>query len=162
MNKEDLLTQEEDTLSLPSPPEESYLASEELTLAETTPKSSQEERDFLSPTLNMIPSEKLPKEDGACQHCPGAIWFYRNESLTCYCLPIAADMRKEGIRTEVYPDKSKMKKQMSYANAMNIPFVALAGDNEIQQGKITLKNMTTGEQSLVSPQEMIRVIKEAL
>jgi len=100
MNKEDLLTQEEDTLSLPSPPEESHPASEELTLAETTPKSIQEERDFLSPTLNMIPSEKLPKEDGACQHCPGAIWFYRNESLTCYCLPMKAVSYNDGSEDE--------------------------------------------------------------
>mgnify|MGYP002620172378 CR=1 FL=1 len=105
-------------------------------------------------TLNLYPKEAV--------HGTQLLFINFGERETCYCLPIAADMRKEGIRTEVYPDKSKMKKQMSYANAMNIPFVALAGDNEIQQGKITLKNMTTGEQSLVSPQEMIRVIKEAL
>ena len=63
-----------------------------------------------------------------------------------------------GIRTEIFPDSSKMKKQMSYANAKQIPFVALAGENEMAEGKLTLKNMETGEQSLVSPDELIKTI----
>lgn len=78
---------------------------------------------------------------------------------TAYCLPIAAQARQAGIRTEVYPDKAKMKKQMSYANAKGIAFVALAGENEIAQQKITLKNMTTGEQQLVSVDELIERVK---
>lgn len=53
-----------------------------------------------------------------------------------------------------------MKKQMSYANAKNIPFVVLAGENEIEQGKVTLKNMESGEQQLVSADELIAVIKK--
>ena len=81
------------------------------------------------------------------------------EKETAYCLPIAAQARKAGIRTEVYPDKAKMKKQMSYANAKGIAFVALAGENEIAQQKITLKNMTTGEQQLVSVDELIERVK---
>ena len=80
------------------------------------------------------------------------------EKETTYCLPIAAKARKAGIRVEVYPDKAKMKKQMSYANAKGIPFVALAGDNEIEAGKVTLKNMASGEQSLVSPEELVAQI----
>lgn len=80
------------------------------------------------------------------------------EKETTYCLPIAAKARKSGIRVEVYPDKAKMKKQMSYANAKGIPFVALAGDNEIEAGKVTLKNMASGEQSLVSPEELVAQI----
>ncbi|MCI7599131.1 MAG: histidine--tRNA ligase [Prevotella sp.] len=80
------------------------------------------------------------------------------EKETTYCLPIAAKARKAGIRVEVYPDKAKMKKQMSYANAKGIPFVALAGDNEIEAKKVTLKNMATGEQSLVSPGELVAQI----
>jgi histidyl-tRNA synthetase len=80
------------------------------------------------------------------------------EKETAYCLPIAAAARKAGIRTEVYPDKAKMKKQMSYANAKGIAFVALAGDDEIAQGKVTLKNMSTGEQKLVTAEEMIKEI----
>lgn len=81
------------------------------------------------------------------------------EKETAYCLPIAAQARQAGIRTEVYPDKAKMKKQMSYANAKGIAFVALAGENEITQQKITLKNMVTGEQQLVSVDELIERVK---
>ena len=74
-------------------------------------------------------------------------------------MPIAVAARKAGIRTEMYPDTVKMKKQMSYANAKNIPFVALAGDNEMAEGKVMLKNMTTGEQQLVTPEQLINTIK---
>ena len=55
----------------------------------------------------------------------------------------------------MYPDSAKMKKQMSYANAKHIPFVALAGENEMNEGKFTLKNMETGQQKLVSAEELI-------
>ena len=68
---------------------------------------------------------------------------------TAYCMPILAQLRKAGIRAELFPDAAKMKKQMSYANAKEIPYVALAGDNEMAKGKITLKNMLTGKQILV-------------
>ena len=77
---------------------------------------------------------------------------------TAYCLPVAAMTRQSGIRTEVFPDAVKMKKQMSYANAKQIPFVALAGENEISQGKFTLKNMVSGEQRLLTPEELISEI----
>ena len=77
------------------------------------------------------------------------------EKETAYCLPVSAAARKAGIRTEVFPDSVKMKKQMSYANAKQIPFVALAGENEIAEGKLTLKDMATGEQALVTPDELI-------
>ena len=80
------------------------------------------------------------------------------EKETAYCLPLAAAARRAGIRTEVYPDKAKMKKQMSYANAKGIAFVALAGDDEIAQGKVTVKNMATGEQKLVTAEEMVHEI----
>ena len=82
------------------------------------------------------------------------------EKETAYCLPIARQAREAGIRAEIFPDKAKMKKQMSYANAKNIPFVVLAGENEIEQGKITLKNMESGEQQLVSADELIAAIKK--
>ena len=81
------------------------------------------------------------------------------EQETAYCMPVAARARQAGIRTEVYPDSVKMKKQMAYANAKNIPFVALAGENEIQQGKLTLKNMETGEQQLLTPEELVNALK---
>ena len=81
------------------------------------------------------------------------------EKETAYCLPFVAQARAAGIRTEIFPDAAKMKKQMSYANAKEIPFVALAGENEMAQGKLTLKNMATGEQMLVSPEELIAQVK---
>ena len=81
------------------------------------------------------------------------------EQETAYCLPAVAKAREAGIRTEIYPDSSKMKKQMSYANAKQIPFVALAGENEMAEGKLTLKNMLTGEQQLVAIEELIEMVK---
>jgi len=81
------------------------------------------------------------------------------QAETQYSLPVVAKARQAGIRTEMYPDAVKMKKQMSYANAKAVPFVALAGENEMQQGKFTLKNMTTGEQQLVTPDELIAVVQ---
>ena len=81
------------------------------------------------------------------------------EKETAYCLPFVAQARAAGIRTEIFPDAAKMKKQMSYANAKEIPFVALAGENEMSQGRLTLKNMLTGEQTLVTPEELIAQIR---
>ena len=81
------------------------------------------------------------------------------ERETAYCLPFVAQARAAGIRTEIFPDAAKMKKQMSYANAKQIPFVALAGENEMAAGKLTLKNMQTGEQTLVAPDELIAAVK---
>ena len=81
------------------------------------------------------------------------------EKETAYCLPIAKAAREAGVRTEVYPNCAKMKKQMNYANAKHVAFVALAGENEIAQGKITLKNMLTGEQKLITPGELLNELK---
>ena len=77
------------------------------------------------------------------------------EQETAYCLPIINNVRARGIRAEIFPDAAKMKKQMAYANAKQIPFVALAGENEIKEGKLTLKNMSTGEQQMLTPEEVI-------
>ena len=81
------------------------------------------------------------------------------EKEAAYCLPVLSAARDAGIRAELYPDSAKMKKQMSYANDKNIPFVAIVGENEMNEGKLTLKNMTTGEQSLVTPEELLAVVK---
>ena len=81
------------------------------------------------------------------------------EKETAYCLPFVTKARAAGIRTEIFPDSSKMKKQMSYANAKQIPFVALAGENEMAEGKLTLKNMITGEQQLITAEELINIVK---
>ena len=81
------------------------------------------------------------------------------EKEAAYCLPVLSAARDAGIRAELYPDSAKMKKQMSYANDKNIPFVAIVGENEMNEGKLTLKNMTTGEQSLLTPEELLTVFK---
>ena len=77
---------------------------------------------------------------------------------TAYCLPIINKVRAQGIRAEIYPDAAKMKKQMSYANAKQIPYVVLAGENEMNEGKVTLKNMETGEQKSLTTEELIAEI----
>ena len=77
------------------------------------------------------------------------------EGETAYALPAVAACRRAGIRTELYPDAAKMKKQMQYANAREIPFVALAGETEMAAGTFTLKNMTTGEQQTVTTEQLI-------
>ena len=77
------------------------------------------------------------------------------EKETEYCLPILSDLRAAGIRAEIYPDAAKMKKQMQYANVKAVPFVALVGENEMSAGMVTLKNMTTGEQQMVSAAELL-------
>ena len=76
-----------------------------------------------------------------------------------HCLRLAMKARRAGIATEVYPDAVKMKKQMSYANQQCVPFVALVGESEMQEGVITLKNMLTGEQNKVSIDDAINLIK---
>lgn len=81
------------------------------------------------------------------------------EAEAAYVLPVLAKVRAAGIRAEIYPDSAKMKKQMGYANNKAIPVVAIVGENEMNEGKLTLKNMTTGEQSLVTPDELIDAIK---
>ena len=81
------------------------------------------------------------------------------EKETAYCLPIINKVREEGIRAEIYPDGAKMKKQMSYANAKQIPFVVLAGESEMEASKVTLKNMESGEQQQLSPEELINAIR---
>ena len=88
--------------------------------------------------LNLYPSETVT----------GARLLFINfgEKEAAHCLVLARECRNAGIATEVYPDSTKMKKQMAYANAQNIPFVALVGENEMNQGIVSLKNMETGEQ----------------
>lgn len=81
------------------------------------------------------------------------------EAEANFCLPVLAQLRAEGISAEIYPDATKMKKQMSYANAKQIPFVAIVGENEMTEGKITLKDMTTGEQQMLTPSELIEALK---
>lgn len=81
------------------------------------------------------------------------------EKEAAYCLKLARATREAGIATEVFPDTTKMKKQMNYANARQIPFVALVGESEMEQNLIALKNMTTGEQQQVSLEQLIQLIQ---
>ena len=81
------------------------------------------------------------------------------EKETEFVLPILSEVRKAGIRAEIYPDAVKMKKQMSYANEKKISYVAIVGENEMQAGKVNLKNMFTGEQKMVSSEELIEIVK---
>ncbi|MGN0067027.1 MAG: histidine--tRNA ligase [Bacteroides sp.] len=81
------------------------------------------------------------------------------EREAAYAMQALKKAREAGLRAELYADSSKMKKQMSYANAKKIPFVALAGENEMTEGKLTLKNMESGEQSLLTIEEAIERIK---
>ena len=75
-----------------------------------------------------------------------------------YCLPILAKVRSAGICAEIFPDSVKMKKQMSYANQKQIPFVAIVGETEMAEGKVTLKNMQTGEQQQLTPDELLAAV----
>ena len=81
------------------------------------------------------------------------------EAEADFCLTVLAKVRSAGVAAEIYPDAAKMKKQMSYANAKQIPYVAIVGESELAAGKLTLKNMETGEQSLVTAEELVEMVK---
>jgi len=80
------------------------------------------------------------------------------EKEEAYCLPVLAELRNKGVNAEIFPESAKMKKQMNYANRKQIPFVILAGDNEIEANKFTLKNMESGKQQLVDAEELIKIL----
>ena len=89
------------------------------------------------------------------------LFCHFDEASQAYCLPAAAALRKAGIATEIYPDvvkKKPMGKQLDYANALQIPYAAIAGENEMQQKVFNLKNLTTGEQQAVTIEELIRLV----
>ena len=76
-----------------------------------------------------------------------------------YALRWAKELRAQGIAVEVYPEPTKMKKQMGYADAKQIPFVAIVGGDEMAQNKVMLKNMASGEQKLVEFEELVKSLK---
>ena len=102
-------------------------------------------------TLNLYPEDAVTSTK--------LLFINFGQTETAYCLPIVSKARAAGIQTEMYPDAAKMKKQMNYANAKHIPFVAITGENEIAEGKVMLKNMVTGEQQMVTPDELIEIVK---
>ena len=81
------------------------------------------------------------------------------EKALDYILPLLSDLRREGITAEVYSDDAKMKKQMSYANALSIPYVAFVGDDEIEQHTISVKDMESGDQKSYTAEELITLLR---
>ena len=106
--------------------------------------------DRIYDVLNQL--ELYPKE---AVNSTQVLFVNFGEAELDYCLPIIAKVRAAGIRAEIYPDSVKMKKQMSYANAKQIPFVAIVGESELAEGKMNVKNMVTGEQSLVAAADLV-------
>ena len=111
--------------------------------------------DRIFDVLNQL--ELYPKE---AVNGTEVLFINFGEKEAAFSMGVLAKVRAAGIRAEIFPDASKMKKQMSYANAKNIPFVAIVGENEMNEGKAMLKNMETGEQNLVSAEELIAVVKK--
>lgn len=101
-------------------------------------------------TLDLYPKEAITTTQ--------LLFINFGEAETTYCLPCVAKAREAGIQTEIYPDLAKMKKQMGYANAKEIPFVVLAGEEEMAANKFTLKNMQTGEQVTLTSEALIQTV----
>lgn len=88
------------------------------------------------------------------------LFVHFGEQEKLYCLPWLKALRAKGINAEVYPDTAKMKKQMSYADSKHIPFVAIVGETEMEAGKVMLKNMASGEQTLADVEEVARRVAQ--
>ncbi len=101
--------------------------------------------------LNLFKRVVLPK--------PTLVFINFGEKEAGYCMQTIKKLREMGIKSDLYPDNVKLKKQMNYANRREIPFVALVGEQEMQENNYTLKNMHTGEQTLCNLDDLIRLIK---
>ncbi len=77
-----------------------------------------------------------------------------------FVLPIDTKIRQAGVRAGLYPEAAKMKKRMSYADSKQITVVAIVGESEMNEGKVNLKNMLSGEQELLTPDELIAKITQ--
>jgi histidyl-tRNA synthetase len=102
---------------------------------------------------------QLDRFPSSAQELTQLLFVNFGEEEVRYILPMLGKLRKKGVIAEIYPDTAKMKKQFAYADQLKIPFVALAGENEINAGKITLKDMHTGDQQMVSFEELMAVLK---
>lgn len=89
-------------------------------------------------------------------HGTDVLFVNFGEKEAVHCLPLVEQLRNRGIKTELYPDAAKLKKQMNYANEMKIPYVALVGENELASGSVVIKNMATGEQQTISFTELAK------
>ncbi|MBN2595930.1 MAG: histidine--tRNA ligase [Marinifilaceae bacterium] len=96
--------------------------------------------------------DKFPSNTGITTK---VLFINFGEKEEAFCLPILAKLRANGINAEIYPDSSKMKKQMTYANNKSIPFVILVGESEVEEGVVSLKNMESGDQEKLTPDQLI-------
>jgi histidyl-tRNA synthetase len=92
------------------------------------------------------------------QSGPEVLFLNFGETEALYGLTAIRQLRNQGIRSELYPDSSKVKRQMTYANKKNIPFVVFVGDQEMERNEYTLKNMNNGQQTACNLKELIRLI----
>ena len=109
--------------------------------------------DRIFDVLNQL--DLYPKETATATRL---LFVNFGEAEAAYSLSILAQVRAAGISAEIYPDAVKMKKQMSYANQKQIPYVAIVGETEMAQGKVMLKNMQSGEQQLLGPDELVAAV----
>ncbi len=110
--------------------------------------------DRIYDVLTML--DKFPKEATSGTR---VIFLAFDKKGLDYCRPLVRQVRRAGIAAEIYPEIAKMKKQMTYADNNQIPYVAIVGDSEIEAGKVMLKNMASGEQQLLSVEEVIALVK---
>ncbi|MGY8910013.1 MAG: histidine--tRNA ligase [Flavobacteriales bacterium] len=101
--------------------------------------------------LGLFKTVALPK--------PKVLFVNFGDAEGLYCMKAITQLRANNIKSELYPDNAKMKKQMTYANNREIEFVVIAGSNEMNNEEFTLKNMISGEQSNCSLQELIQKLK---
>lgn len=109
--------------------------------------------DRIYDVLTML--DKFPKEATSGTR---VIFLAFDQKGLDYCRPLVRQVRRAGIAAEIYPEIAKMKKQMTYADNNQIPYVAIVGDSEIEAGKVMLKNMLSGEQQLLTVEEVIALI----
>lgn len=95
---------------------------------------------------------KFPEETAATTK---VLFINFGEKEELFCLPILSKLRANGINAEIYPASQKMKKQMTYANNKNIPYVIMVGETEMEEGVVSLKNMETGDQKKLTPEQLI-------
>ncbi len=100
--------------------------------------------------LDLFPSESMES--------PRALFVNFGSVEEAYILPMLNALRKKGINVEIYPDADKMKKQFNYANRKNIPYVVLVGEAEISANMFTMKDMVSGDQKMVSVEELTKVL----
>ena len=99
--------------------------------------------------LNLFDEVELPK--------PKVLFINFGEIEAAYCMKALVELRKNNVKSELYPENAKMKKQLNYANKREIPFVVLVGTAEIENNKYTLKNMQTGDQHLCGLEELLKI-----